>query len=147
MSDIISFRPPPMTTVDPDTQHKFDIKMASIKEPYNFHSESKKHQWTERRYQNKSIVNRSSVSHNIISHGANTESGNMQIGTLNNKILFRKKSICQFADEARITAQHWNPDFGRAMSENRKCYYKLNNMCSYMYDSAHRFGIAKPFKV
>ena len=75
---------------------------------YNVHSESVQG-WMERTYENKSIVNRSSVAHNIITHDTNPVSGKIHVGTLNSKILFRKKAICDYANEARSQALHFNP--------------------------------------
>ena len=52
-------------------------------------------------YENKSVVNRSSVDHNIINHEPNRNSGHMNVGALNSHILFRKKAICDYSNEAR----------------------------------------------
>ena len=71
--------------------------------------------WLERQYDNKSIVNRSSVAHNIITHGENQHSGKMNVGTLNSKILFRKKAICDFSNEALPRAVHINNDYRGAL--------------------------------
>ena len=77
---------------------------------YNFHSQTKVG-WQEQTYDNKSIVNRSSVSHNILTHEPNVVSGKINVGTLNSKILFRKKAVCDFSNEAIPAALHINQDF------------------------------------
>ena len=71
----------------------------------------------------------------------------MYVGTLNSKILFRKKSICDFSNEALPRALHINKDYNSAIDLNPSIFKKYTNICSNVYDAAHRFGIDKPFKV
>jgi len=101
----------------------------------------------ERTYENKSIVNRSSVNHNIITHAENQKSGMLHVGTLNSKILFRKKAVCDFANEAIPNAIHINPDYNSSISKDPGIFRKYTGLCTNTYDAAHRFGIDKPFKV
>lgn len=84
---------------------------------YNFHSETSKG-WLERTYENKSIVNRSSVAHNIITHAENSNSAKIHVGTLNSKILFRKKAVCDFSNEAIPNAIHINNDYNSAITKD-----------------------------
>ena len=111
-TDIISFRPPERLH---EHQKAHDIIVTTPK--YNFNSETSKG-WMERTYENKSIVNRSSVAHNIINHIENPQSGKLHVGTLNSKILFRKKAICDFSNEAMPNAIHLNNDYNTAMQKN-----------------------------
>jgi len=101
----------------------------------------------ERTYENRSVVNRSSVSHNIITNADNHLSGRMPVGALNSKILFRKKAICDYANEAIPSAIHFNPDYNIAFQKNHNVFKKFTGICTNVYDAAHRFGIDKPFKV
>ena len=77
----------------------------------------------------------------------NEESGRMNVGIQNEKVLFRKKAVGNYADEARVQAPHRNTDFLGALGSNSRVFNKNNNICCNVYDSAHRFGIDKPFKV
>jgi hypothetical protein len=77
----------------------------------------------------------------------NQASGNINVGTLNSKILFRKKAVCEYSDEARPYALHLNNDYISSLRESPSIFKKNNNICSNVYDAAHRFGIDKPFKV
>ncbi|CDW90990.1 UNKNOWN [Stylonychia lemnae] len=140
-TDIISFRPPEKQV---EHQKAYDLMVTSPK--YNFHSETSQG-WIERQYENKSIVNRSSVNHNIITHSENGNSGKLHVGTLNSKILFRKKAVCDFANEAIPQAIHINNDYNSAFLKEPGLFKKYTGMCVNTYDSAHRFGIDKPFKV
>lgn len=77
----------------------------------------------------------------------NETSGNINVGTLNSKILFRKKAICEYSNEGRLQALHLNHDYLSSLREASSIFKKNNNICSNVYDAAHRFGIDKPFKV
>ncbi len=139
-TDNISIRPPEKSSGG--LQH--DLLVTTPK--YNFHSETSQG-WMERTYDNKSVNNRSSVAHNLITHAENSHSGKLHVGTLNSKILFRKKAICDFSNEAIPTALHINPDFNNAYNSDNRIFKKYTGMCTNVFDAAHRFGIDKPFKV
>jgi hypothetical protein len=66
---------------------------------------------------------------------------------LNSKILFRKKAICDYANEAIPVAIHINKEYTSALGENNEIFKKNTGICSHVYDAAHKFGIDKPFKV
>lgn len=40
------------------------------------------------------------------------------MGTLNSKILFRKKAICDFSNEAMPNALHYNSDYNSAINKD-----------------------------
>jgi len=69
------------------------------------------------------------------------------VGTLNSKILFRKKAVCDFSNEAMPNALHINNDYNSAIGKDIQIFKKYTGICSNVYDSAHRFGIDKPFRV
>eukprot|EP00347_Sterkiella_histriomuscorum_P019446 403341600 len=140
-TDVISFRPPEKQKED---QKAYDQLITTPK--YNFNSQTSQG-WLERTYENKSIVNRSSVNHNIITHADNDHSSKIHVGTLNSKILFRKKAICDFANEAIPSAIHINNDYKSALNHDNQLFKKYTGICTNVYDAAHRFGIDKPFKV
>ena len=62
-------------------------------------------------------------------------------------MLNRKKAICDFSNEARVTALHINNDYNGSWKKNSDIFKKYTNICTNVYDVAHMFGIEKPFKV
>jgi len=71
----------------------------------------------------------------------------LHVGTLNSKILFRKKAVCDFSNEAIPNAIHINNDYNSSITKDPVIFRKYTGMYTNTYDAAHRFGIDKPFKL
>jgi hypothetical protein len=85
--------------------------------------------------------------HNIITYDPNGNSGYLHQGLLNKNMLNRKKAICEYSDVARPNALHFNLDYNENFNKNRNVFRRTNGIFTNVYDSAHVFGIDKPFKV
>ena len=94
----------------------------------------------------KTINNRSSVGHNIISHQPNEKTGALNVGLMDKNVTNIKKGVGEFSDLQRVTAINQNPDFLKAIGENKDLFKRKNGIFTYLYDSAARFGETKPFK-
>ena len=91
--------------------------------------------------------NRSSVTHNIVTHQQNSVSAAITVGTLDKKVTNKRKGIGEMVDICRNFGSRTNQDYAKALERNPHVFKRHNGVFSHLYDSAHRFGESKPFKV
>lgn len=157
-TDIIGHHPPTIPVDKNELENKkvnFNNSFMS-KTIYNYNTQSSKG-WTEyiptnnnsnnnKDEKNKSSMNRSSVTHNIISNEVNMHSGKLPISCQQSRSnLYKRKSICDFANEKIDYAVHINKDYVAAYTSNNNIFKKYTGYCTNICDSTHRLAIKKPF--
>lgn len=68
------------------------------------------------------------------------------LGLLDKNVTNMKKGIGEYSDLQRVTAINQNPEFLKAIGDDKDLFKRKNGIFTYLYDSAARFGETKVFK-